>query len=492
MFWACKTRTVKPEPGPTDTKADTITIVKKFCGTACHLLPEPSFLDKKSWAEKVLPNMGCRLGIKTEGYNPYGQYGMEEVVEMEMRNVYPNSPMVSKNDWSKILAYFDSYSPDSIAVPKIDFKKLIQFQVIPYGVKIGGPTVTLLTHDSIAGKIHVGLENGIIYSFNQDLDLGHPDTMAIGKTPLGFLNVNNSDYILALTNMYPSEKHKGSIIKIDKEKTKSILVKNLHRPVYMTFYTDQLNDNFVVSEFGFESGSLSTYKLESDILVERQDLIPMAGCIKTILTDIDGDNTKELIALMAQGQERVVIFKKSERGWANPATVLSFPPVYGVCDIDIADMNSDGRPDMVISNGDNADYSIISKPFHGIRVYLNQGNLQFSLAEFIPYPNILHSAIADFDQDGDFDIAATAFFSHAMEQRYPGFIYFEHLGDKFVPSSFPDSNRGKWMTIEILDLDQDGDQDIFMGSFLLNNFMVEGSREELKKFALVLLKNTTK
>ncbi len=487
---ACKNDTNHKYISPTDTNADTLTIVKKFCGSSCHLLPEPSLLDKKTWAISVLPNMGCRLGIQTAGYNPYSMFDMEEIAEMVNRNVYPDSPMVSKNDWSKILAYFDAYSPDSINVPLSDFKNLTQFQVIPYGDKIQTPRVTLLKYDSIAGKIHVGLEKGVIYSFNPDLS--HPDTITIGKTPLDFLNLNDTKYILALTNMYPSEKNRGSIIKIEKEKSGSIMVKNLHRPVHMTFYSDELTDQFIISEFGFESGSLSAYQFGNDTLIKQQDLIPMAGSVKTILTDIDGDTNKDLIALMAQGQERVVIFKRTEKGWADPATVITFPPVHGVCDIDIADMNKDGRPDIIISNGDNADYSITTKPFHGIRIYHNQGNMQFSADDFIPYPNILHSVIADFDLDGDLDITSTAFFSHAVQQRYPAFIYFEHQGDKFVPYTFPNSNRGKWMTIEILDMDRDGDQDIFMGSFLLNNFMVEGSREDLQKYALVLLKNKIK
>lgn len=489
-IWGCKSDSVKTNPSPIDTNADTLTIVKKFCGSSCHLLPEPYLLDKKTWATSVLPNMGCRLGIQTAGYNPYSMFDMEEIAEMVNRNVYPDSPLVSKNDWSKILAYFDAYSPDSINLPISDFKNLTQFQVIPYGDKIQTPRVTLLKYDSIAGKIHVGLEKGVIYSFNPDMS--HPDTITIGKTPLDFLNLNDTKYILALTNMYPSEKHRGSIIKIEKEKSKSILVKNLHRPVHMTFYSDGLNDHFIISEFGFESGSLSAYQFGNDTLIKQQDLLPMAGSVKTILTDIDGDANKEIIALMAQGRERVVIFKHTEKGWVDPATVLTFPPVHGVCDIDIADMNKDGRPDIIISNGDNADFSITTKPFHGITVYHNQGNMQFSSAEFIPYPNILHSEIADFDLDGDLDIASTAFFSHAMDQRYPAFIYFEHLGDKFVPYTFSNSNRGKWMTIELLDMDRDGDQDIFMGSFLLNSFMVEGSREDLQKYALVLLKNTKK
>src|SRR5688500_2821973 len=47
----------------------------KYCQN-CHLLPEPSQLDAKSWDEGVMPNMGPMLGIFRHQYRqyPYGQY----------------------------------------------------------------------------------------------------------------------------------------------------------------------------------------------------------------------------------------------------------------------------------------------------------------------------------------------------------------------------------------------------------------------------------
>lgn len=40
---------------------------KKHC-QSCHLLPDPSLLDAKSWEKGVLPQMGPRLGIFGYGF----------------------------------------------------------------------------------------------------------------------------------------------------------------------------------------------------------------------------------------------------------------------------------------------------------------------------------------------------------------------------------------------------------------------------------------
>jgi hypothetical protein len=37
-----------------------------------------------------------------------------------------------------------------------------------------------------------------------------------------------------------------------------------------------------------------------------------------------------------------------------------------------------------------------------------------------------------------------------------------------VARSFADSNRGRWLTMDVADVDQDGDLDILLGSFFLS------------------------
>ncbi len=470
-----------------DTIGDTSVIVSKFCGS-CHLLPAPTLLDKKTWAEFVLPNMGCRLGLETENYNPIGGLNMMEQTLIHDREIYPDSSKITRNDWLKVLGYYSTYAPDSLPVSSDKNRSLTQFEIVPLGSLIKYPIVTMLSVDSLKHEVKIGLESGVIFTLDQSFHL--IDTINIKSTPLGIsTDENRNQYILSVGRMYPSEQSFGSIFQLGSHHSLTKIIEGLHRPVFLSF--DQMAgfNNLIISEFGYETGGLTRFQYNNKSWQKAENLDSQPGSVKTLIADLDNDHVNEIIALMAQGQERVVLYKPDSSGHLTSKTLLRFPPVYGLCDMDIADMNGDGKPDIILSNGDNADYSKIIKPYHGIRIYLNKGDLIFEESNFIPYPGVLHSEIADFDGDGDMDIAATSFFPGDESHPYKSFKYFQNNDGKYEPYSFSNANYGKWMTIASGDFDGDGDLDILLGSFLLNQYLVEGNVADWSKYALVLLKN---
>jgi len=74
----------------------------------------------------------------------------------------------------------------------------------------------------------------------------------------------------------------------------------------------------------------------------------------------------------------------------------------------------------------------------------------------------------DFDLDGDLDIAAIGF-SDDLGKTEHGFLLLKNDGKmNFSAFSSPDAANGKWITMEAADLDNDGDDDIIIGSFIYN------------------------
>ncbi|GAB3533578.1 hypothetical protein GCM10027443_19250 [Pontibacter brevis] len=72
----------------------------------------------------------------------------------------------------------------------------------------------------------------------------------------------------------------------------------------------------------------------------------------------------------------------------------------------------------------------------------------------------------DFDQDGDLDVAAISFFPDFKEVPEKGFVYLRQEKNlTFAASTFAQSQLGHWLTMEAGDYDQDGDEDIILGSF---------------------------
>src|SRR5206468_5483001 len=74
----------------------------KYC-QSCHLLPDPSLLDSKSWEKGVLPNMGPRLGIFQYGYQTYPSYKHDPELDTIF---YPTKPMLTSYEWKNIIDYY--------------------------------------------------------------------------------------------------------------------------------------------------------------------------------------------------------------------------------------------------------------------------------------------------------------------------------------------------------------------------------------------------
>ncbi len=144
--------------------------------------------------------------------------------------------------------------------------------------------------------------------------------------------------------------------------------------------------------------------------------------------------------------------------------MIEQPPVWGYAYFELADFNGDGYPDILTANRDRGDFECPPRNYHGIRIYLNDGHWNFKEAFFYPLNGAYKCVAADFDGDGDLDIAAISFFPDYEKSPEESFVYLENQGGlKFTAHTFPDCARGRWLTMDVGDLDGDGDLDIVLG-----------------------------
>ncbi|HMH34934.1 MAG TPA: hypothetical protein VK543_17990, partial [Puia sp.] len=128
------------------------TLASQYC-QSCHLLPDPALLDKKSWTEGILPNMGPRLGIfsfRGESYPSNKSYtGIG-------KDFYPAHPMLNEEEWSQLIAYYSTAAPDSLSVQSgklpINMTSSIFKAVIP-AKHYDDPVSTFVSIDSNAKRV---------------------------------------------------------------------------------------------------------------------------------------------------------------------------------------------------------------------------------------------------------------------------------------------------------------------------------------------------
>jgi hypothetical protein len=294
--------------------------------------------------------------------------------------------------------------------------------------------------------------------------------------------------------MDPNDQRKGELQTLDPATLKfQPLISLLKRPVHVSsadFNKDNQRD-FLISEFGNHTGKLALFeKQENKFLEHPIHFLP--GTRRTILTDLDKDGVTDILALVTQGDEQITIYRGHDNFNFTPETLLRFPPVYGSSYFDLIDFNNDGHEDILYTNGDNADYSQILKPYHGVRIFLNNGKGKFKEETFLMMHGASMAVAHDFDNDDDLDIAAISFFPNFEKDPATGFIYFENKNGTFKPHTLPAAENGRWLTIDASDIDADGDVDLLLGSLNFTPAVPEAlvAKWQTRNTSVLVLRNS--
>ena len=443
----------QPTQGLPDAELSDAQLAQRYCGS-CHLFPEPGLLDKSTWTQSVLPAMAWRLGLRDTTYQPLLGRNMNERFLIRQAGIFPDSARISVANWQRLVHYYDSLAPERLpaaAVPAQVAPARFASQPVSLGLSTGGLTTMLRQHPK-TGKIYLADGTRTLYQLNTSGETEDFFQLPGVVSDIHF-QPDSTFYLLTVGNLNPHDEPLGKLIALDAKGNSKPLIEGLSRPVHLNVHdlNDDGRDDLIICEFGNYIGRLSWFEKLEDESFKKHVLWENPGAVKTEVRDLDEDGLPDLVVLMAQGREGIYAFYNQGNGQFGMKPLVQFPPVFGSSDFMMADVDQDGDEDLIVAHGDNADLSDILKPYHGVRVYRNDGDNAFEESYFYPMYGATRVLSEDFDQDGDVDLVASAYFPDLAAEDPQSLVYLENTTKDsltFAPSTLDGLSVGRWLVME--------------------------------------------
>jgi FG-GAP-like repeat len=204
---------------------------------------------------------------------------------------------------------------------------------------------------------------------------------------------------------------------------------------------------------------------------DRQKIDGRPGSIHVIPADMNHDGLMDFVALTSQQYETVVAFINEGPGKGFKAeTIYAAPhPNWGSSGIQLVDLDGDGDLDVLMTNGDMFDDKLL-KPYHGIQWLENKGGYPFEAHLLAHMPGAQRAVAVDLDGDGDLDIVASAFTAGSVgeaEKTLPSLVWLEQTKKGRFERHTLELGNLAHASLDVADFDHDGDMDIAVGNFIV-------------------------
>jgi hypothetical protein len=459
----CKSKTGSAYELTGDVTVDGKNLVQQNC-TRCHALVPVNALSKDVWVAHTLPAMASYFSIKTYGIDYYKDDA--------------DTAGLSLVEWQTIVSYYKKMAPAALSPAKrpVPLQNDWAGFTVKKAARSNDICFTTMVATSPAGKIYTGdVVSGNLTEWDDKLNVSRVTQLPTAPVHADFTKDSSGAYqalISCIGRLDPIDFPNGRVFNVALGKDKlqaSELASDLPRPVQTVkgdFDKDGKEDIIVCGQGGL-NGGIYMLKVAADGKSYKQTIVSeRPGAVQAVTGDFNKDGWPDLMVLFGSTNEGLSLMLNDHKGGFTAKELISFPPVYGSTSFQLTDIDHDGNPDLIYTCGYNFHDSRILKPYHGLYIFKNTGDFNFKQTWFYPINGCTKAVAADFDKDGDLDIATIAFFADMKNDPAEEFIYFEQdKAMQFKPHAVPVSKYGRWMTMDVADPNHDGRPDIILGNY---------------------------
>ncbi len=320
-------------------------------------------------------------------------------------------------------------------------------------------------------------------SWIRQVRLGVFEEQDIGESIAGPAHVEVADLngdghldvlVAAMGVIPPSNVKTGAVVVLVNDGanhfTNRVVLENVARVTYVAaadFNQDGRLD-LIVGQFGYIEGEIRWLENLGDWQFKSHPLLDLPGTIHAPVADLDGDGHLDVAALVSQDSEEVHAFMGDGAGHFRDRVLYgSTNKDYGSSGLCIADVNRDGRPDIVYTNGDGFDYATPGpRPWHGVQWLENMGKGQFTYHRVGDFPGAYSPVVVDLNGDGWPDLVACSGFNDWNDKNAVSLMCFENDGtNHFIPRILAHEPT-HLIVVKAADMFNDGRIELVTGTFM--------------------------
>ncbi|MCB0730597.1 MAG: VCBS repeat-containing protein [Ignavibacteriae bacterium] len=218
-------------------------------------------------------------------------------------------------------------------------------------------------------------------------------------------------------------------------------------------------------QFGYDDGETRWLKNEGNWKFTSYILQTLSGGINCELVDIDNDSDLDIITLISQEWEETYLFINDGVGNFNAKLIYGISnDDFGSSGIYLSDFDQDGDMDVLYTNGDAFDYMPPRpRPWHGVNWLENVGDYNFTFHRISNFGGAYNARPLDVDHDGDLDIFVVSAFNLWDDPSAQSFIWLENDGKmNFIRHDIANTPT-HILALELGDFNQDGQVDMVTG-----------------------------